>query len=95
MEKVFLLNSGKTKTGITVICYAYKDPSDRYKKGLVTRDQFIDLADLHDSFRDDMFPMKCDAEFGYQDTYQGQARKIITKLVDPTGKTLFEILGKK
>ena len=91
MEKVMLLNSGKTKNGVTVITYAYKDPSERFKKGFVTRTQFIDLPDLHDSFKDELFPMRCEAEFGYKDTYEGQARKVITKLVDSSGKTVFMI----
>ena len=91
MEKVLLLNSGKTKSGVTVISYAFKDPADRFKKGLVVRQQFIDLPDLHDSFKDESFPMNCQAEFGYQDTYEGQARKVITKLIDNQGKTVFMI----
>ena len=91
MEKVLLLNSSKTKSGVTVITYAYKDPSEKYKKGFVHRQQFVDVPNLHDSFREDSFPMTCQAEFTYQDTYDGQARKVISKLIDSNGKTLFMI----
>ncbi|MBP3920226.1 MAG: hypothetical protein J6D28_01535 [Bacilli bacterium] len=49
MDKIILLNAGKTKTVKTVIGYAYSNPKDKYKKCFSTLVQFLDIPDLYDN----------------------------------------------
>lgn len=89
MENVVLLSSGKTKTGKTCISYAIKSTSS-YKKGFEVLTQYLDDGNLHDNFGVNDFGKQYQAEMGYQDTFNGQARKIITKLVNEQGELVFE-----
>ena len=90
MEKVLLINSGKTKSGKTAINFGIV-ASGNYKKGFEVLLQYIDDSTLHDKFIADDFGKTYDAELGYRDTFNGQAVKTITKLVDNNGELIFEI----
>lgn len=90
MEKILLLNSGKTKSGKTAINFGIT-ACGNYKKGYEVLIQYIDDASLHDKFRDSDFGLSYQAEVGYRDTFNGQAVKIITKLVDDNGEIIFEV----
>ena len=91
MEKVILLNSSKTKSGKTAISYAYSNPKNTYRKGFDVLTQYLEIPDLHDKFGISDFGKTYEAEFGYVDTYDGQARKIITMLADEKGELIFEL----
>lgn len=91
MDKIILLNAGKTKTGKTVINYAYNDPKDKFKKGFNLLTQFLDIPNFYDSLGVNDFGKTYDAEFVYVDTYNGQARKEISRLVTENGELVFEV----
>ena len=91
MENIILLNSSKTKSGKTAITYAYNNPNNTYRKGFDVLTQYLDIADLHDKFGVNDFGKLYVAEFGYKDTYDGQARKIITSLCNENGELIFEL----
>lgn len=89
MENIVLLSSMKTKTGKTVITYGTPITKGN-KKGFDVSTQFIDLPDLHDKFGLNDFGKSFNVEMGYQDTFGGQAYKVIDKLFDDNGEIIFE-----
>ena len=90
MDSIVLLNSGKTKNGKTVITFGVPITNSNFKKGFDILTDFIDLADLHDRFGVNDFGKSYDCEMEYQDTYNGQARKVISKLFNDNGEIIFE-----
>ena len=89
MEKVVLLSSMKTKTNKTVLCYGFPI-TQGMKKGFDIITDFIDLPDLHDRFGVNDFGKVFDAEMTYQDTFNGQAKRVIQKLINDNGEIVFE-----
>ena len=90
MEKVVLLNAGKTKSGKTVINFGLP-VNNNYKKGFETITQYIDDSNLFDKLNDSNFGIPYDAEISYRDTYNGQAFKQLSKVVDKNGEVIFDI----
>lgn len=90
MEKVVILNANKTKTGTVILHYGYQDSKEKYLKGFQICEQWINNSNLYDVLSDEAFGSVYDVEFGYEDTYNGNARRIINKLVDSDGQVLFE-----
>ena len=90
MEKVVLLNAGKTKSGKTVINFGI--PVDNnYKKGFEIITQYIEDSNLFSNLKDSNFGIPLECELGYRDTYGGQAFKQIISLFDKDGELIFEI----
>lgn len=90
MEKIVLLNAGKTKSGKTVINFGLP-VNNNFKKGFETITQYIDDANLFDRLKDSDFGIPYDAEIGYRDTYNGQAFKQLLKVANKNGELIFEI----
>lgn len=90
MEKIVLLNCAKSKTGINIIHYGYQDPHEKYQKGFQICEQWLNGVDIYDTLTDKDFGTIYDAEFGYHDTYNGNARRVIKKLVAPTGEIVYQ-----
>ena len=91
METVVLLSSFKSsKTNKTCITYGIK-PSGNFKKGFEVLSQWIDDPGLHDLFGINDFGKQYEAEMAYKDTFNGQAVKIISKLVNENGEVVFEL----
>lgn len=89
METIVLINANKTKSGKSIIHYGYQDPKERYLKGFQVLEQWLDNSQVYDNLRDEDFGQLFEVEFGYEDTYNGQARKVITTLVNSDGEVLF------
>ena len=90
MDKIVLLNSLKTKTGKTMIQFGIPITNSNFKKGFEILTDFIDMPDLHERFGVNDFGKTFDVEMSYHDTYNGQARKVISKLFDSNGEIIFE-----
>lgn len=90
MEKVVLLNAGKTKSGKTVINFGLTI-NNNYKKGFEVITQYIDDANLFDKLKESDFGVPYDAEVGYRDTYNGQAIKQLTSVSNRNGEIVFEV----
>lgn len=90
MDKIVLLSSLKTKSGKTMIEYGIPVSNSNFKKGFEVLTDFIDMSDLHSRFSENDFGKIFDCEISYQDTYNGQARKIISKLFNDNGEIIFE-----
>jgi len=90
MENVVLLNASKTKNGNVILKYGYKDPKEKYLKGFQVCEQWLNNSDLYDKFTDEDFGVMYDVKFGYEDTYNGNARRVITLLSTSSGEVLFE-----
>lgn len=90
MNEIILLNATKTKTGKTIIHYGYQDEKEKYLKGFAVLEQWLDNSDFYDELRDSDFGKIYNAEFGYEDTYNGQARRVITVLATTDGEVIFE-----
>lgn len=89
MEEVILISASKTKTNKTILRVAYKDPKDKFLKGLSMIESWINSDKVYDELSEDDFGKTFEAEFGYEDTYNGQARKVVKSLVDENGEIVF------
>lgn len=89
MSEIILLNATKTKTGKTIIHYGFQDEREKYLKGFAVLEQWLEDSKIYDDFRDSDFGQKYLAEFGYEDTYNGQARKVINTLTTLDGEVIF------
>lgn len=90
MEKIVLLNAGKTKSGKTVINFGIA-VNNNYKKGFEVITQYIEDSNLFTKLKDSDFGVPYDAEIGYRDTFGGQAFKQITAVFNKSGEVIFEI----
>lgn len=90
MVEVILLNATKTKTGKTIIHYGFKDEKEKYLKGYTVLEQWLDDSKLYDDLTDDDFGKIYVARFTYEDTFNGQARRVIDVLSNSDGEVVFE-----
>lgn len=90
MNEIILLSATKTKTDKTILRYGFNDPKEKYLKGYAVLEQWLDNAKIYDEFNDEDFGQIYQASFGYEDTYNGQARKVIEVLTTTDGEIVFE-----
>lgn len=90
MNEIILLNATKTKTGKTIIHYGFQDEKEKYLKGFAVLEQWLDDSKIYDDLVDSDFGKIYHATFGYEDTYNGQARKVIEVLTTTDGEIVFE-----
>lgn len=91
MNEVILLSASKTKTNKVILRFAYEDPKNKFIKGLTVLEQWINDERVYDELSKTDFGKKFTAEFDYEDTYNGQARKVIKTLMTEDGELVFTI----
>lgn len=89
MKEVILLNATKTKTDKTIIHYAMIDEKEKYLKGFSVLEQWLDDYKIYDELNESDFGKTYLADFGYEDTYKGQARRVINTLTTVDGEVVF------
>lgn len=89
MYEIILLNSTKTKTDKTIIHYAMVDEKEKYLKGFSIFEQWLDDSKIYDELNESDFGQTYLADFGYEDTYKGQARRVIKTLTTADGEVIF------
>lgn len=91
MDNVILISASKTKTNKTILRFAYKDKKNKFLKGLTLLEQWINDERIYDELSESDFGKEFTAEFSYEDTYNGQARKVITTLITLDGEMVFSL----
>lgn len=89
MEEVILISAKKTTTNKTILRIAYKEPKDKFIKGLTIIETWIETDKVYDELSEKDFGKTYEAEFGYEDTFNGLARKVVKSLVDENGEIVF------
>lgn len=90
MEEVILISASKTKTNKTILRVAYRDPKDKFVKGYLILESWLNSDKVYDELTEEDFGKVFLADFGYEDTYNGQARKVVKSLADEDGEILFQ-----
>lgn len=91
MDNVILISASKTKTNKTILRFAYKDKKNNFIKGLTMLEQWINDERIYNELSESDFGKEFAAEFVYEDTYNGQARKVIKTLMTLEGEIVFSM----